>query len=169
MLRARRIYQAVAVGALLLLLVSTMEAAEPKPSLASKQTVYVPVYSHMYHGNIDRSGKANELLLSAMLSIRNVDSNGRLRVRSVDYHDSEGRRIREYLPESRTLPPLAAIEFFLEHRDMAGGAGASFLVTWDSENPVNPPIIEAVHAHIFGSQSVAFVSPGRVTRTEVNP
>ena len=49
---------------------------------------------------------------------------------------------------------------FIEHRDMTGGTGANFLVVWESAEPVNPPIIEVVHAYFFGNQSAAFISSG---------
>lgn len=154
---------------MLALLAGTGDVAADTYPVAPKQTVYVPIYSHIDHGNLDRRGKPDRLLLSAMLSIRNTDASQRIRVRSVAYHDSDGRMLREYQTETRILPPLAAIEFFVEHRDMAGGAGASFLVVWEADAPVSPPIIEAIHAHVFGSQTISFVSPGRVIRTESRP
>lgn len=139
-------------------------AGDAPPSSAG-QTVYVPIYSHVLHGNQDRRGKPEEWLLSAMLSIRNTDVNHGMTVRSVVYYDTEGKLLRSYLTEPRKLGPLATIEFFVENRDKSGGSGANFLVAWDAEKSINPPIIEAVHTNFYGSQSVAFITEGRVLQT----
>jgi hypothetical protein len=49
------------------------------------------------------------------------------------------------------------------HRDKPR-SGANFLVEWKASKPINPPIIETVNAYFFGTQSVAFTSPGRPIR-----
>jgi hypothetical protein len=153
----------VAAAALCLLSGFPALAGEPA-QLVQGQTVYVPVYSHIAHGNIDRSGKPATLLLSAMLSIRNVDPAQSISVRSVRYYDNDGKLLREYYAEPKVLGPLASTEVFVEHRDTAGGAGANFLVSWQADQPVNAPIIETVNAYFFGTQSVVFTSPGRPIR-----
>ena len=60
------------VPAILLFLLTLLPAmaagAADVPAKTSGQTVYVPAYSHIYHGN-----KNAELLLSVTLSIRNID------------------------------------------------------------------------------------------------
>jgi hypothetical protein len=137
-------------------------AAHEAAELARGQTVYVPVYSQISHGNIDRStGRPATLPLSSMLSIRNIDPERSLTLRSVRYHDGDGKLLREYLQAPRTLGPLASAEVFVEHKDVAGGSGASFLVVWDAEQDMNAPVIETVNAYFFGTQSIAFTSPGR--------
>ncbi len=129
--------------------------------LAQGETVYVPVYSEILYGNLGSSGKPSRMPVSAMLSIRNVDEAASITVRSVRYYDSAGKLLREFLDQPLTLGPLATTEVFVEHKDMSGGTGANFLVVWQASRPVNPPIVEAVHAYFFGNQSIAFVSPGR--------
>jgi hypothetical protein len=66
------------------------------------------------------------------------------------------------LKEPRRLGPLASAEFFIEHKDLAGGSGAGFLVAWDADEPANEPIAETINAYFFGTQSIAFVGTGRV-------
>jgi len=46
-----------------------------------------------------------------------------------------------------------------------GGAGANFVVKWESEKPVFKPGIEAVMAGITGTQGLSFVRSGRVVKT----
>lgn len=150
----------IATAACAVALIATTALAADPPPMTAGQTVYVPVYSHVLHGNHDRNGKPDEWLLAATLSIRNVDPADGLTVRSIRYYDTRGKLLREY-PAGRALAPLETIEVFIEHRDKEGGSGANFLVVWDAPKPVNAPIIETVHTNFFGTQSVAFTSPGR--------
>lgn len=129
--------------------------------LSQGQTVYVPVYSHIFYGNLDRRSSAPpKLLLSSMLSIRNIDPDRSIVVKAVRYHDTAGKLLRED-NAVRTLPPLASTDVFVEFKDDAGGAGAKFIVVWESDSPVNPPIIESVNTHYIGTQLTSFTSRGQ--------
>jgi hypothetical protein len=134
------------------------------PPMTQGQTVYVPVYSEVLHG--DKSGgKPDRWLLSATLAIRNTDLKNSLMVLSLRYYDTDGKLLREY-PAGKKLGPLATMEVFIEHKDKSGGSGANFLVEWDAGKPINPPIIEAVHTYFFGTRSVVFTSPGQPLHVE---
>lgn len=125
------------------------------------QTVYVPVYSHIWHGNLDSRQKPQQLLLSSMLSIRNTDPDSGLTIRSVRYYDTAGRLLREFMAQPVDLAPLASTDVFLEHKDDTGGTGANFVVEWSAPTAISEPIIETVNAYFFGPHSLAFTSPGR--------
>lgn len=144
-----------------LLLSASAWAAEPV-STSKGQSVYVPVYSHIWHGNLDSKGKPQTLLLSSMLSIRNTDPYDGLTVRSVRYYDTAGKLLREFLPQPARLGPMASTDVFVEHKDDAGGTGANFVVEWSAERPISAPIIEVVNAYFFGPHSLAFTSSGKV-------
>lgn len=151
------------VAAALLLNALTAQPATAQDSLplSKGQSVYVPVYSHISHGNLDGQGQPMALLLSAMLSIRNTDPAHGLTVTAVRYYDTHGKVLKEFVAKPVTLGPMASTEYFIEHKDKSGGSGANFVVEWQSDKPINPPIIETVNAYFFGTQSVAFTSPGR--------
>lgn len=153
----------VALAAALLL--STAAAAEPVQT-SRGQSVYVPVYSHIWHGNLDSRGKPQTLLLSSMLSIRNTDPDNGLTVQSVRYYDTAGKLIREYLSAPARLAPMASTDVFVEHKDDTGGTGANFVVQWSAQRPISSPIIEVVNAYFFGPHSLAFTSPGKVIAEE---
>lgn len=123
------------------------------------QTVYVPAYSHIYHGN-----KETPLLLSVTLSIRNIDLNGSLTIRSINYHETEGSLVKEYIEKPVVLGPLGSVRFIVPQRDNTGGSGANFIVEWQSEKPINPPILETV---MIGTQSqlgISFTSRGQAVQ-----
>lgn len=141
---------------------ATMPAAAGEFETAKSQTVYVPVYSHIWHGNLDSKGKPQTLLLSSMLSIRNTDPDDGLVVHSVRYYDTAGKLLREFLTQPAKLGPMASTDVFVEHKDDTGGTGANFLVVWSADKAINTPIIETVNAYFFGPHSLAFTSAGKV-------
>ena len=119
------------------------------------QTVYVPVYSHIYADG----GKPH--LLETTLSIRNLDPNRAISVKSVKYFDTKGALVKEYLDGEMRLTALATAEFLVEKRDIRGGSGANFIVIWDADEPVYEPLIEAVMVGFADANSISFTSPGR--------
>lgn len=121
------------------------------------QTVYVPVYSHIYQLNQQKTFN-----LTATLSFRNVDLNRTLTLTRVLYYDSQGIIVKNYLEEPRTINPLASTSFVVEENDLRGGVGANFIVEWESESPVFPPVVEAVMISTSQQQGISFVSAGRV-------
>jgi len=125
--------------------------------LSAGQTVYVPIYSHIYSGT-----KARPFDLAAILSIRNTNLKSSIRLISVKYYDSEGQLVKEYLTAPIVLNALASTRYIIAERDKAGGSGANFIVIWASEEPVNPPIIEGVMIGTRSGQGISFVSRGQV-------
>lgn len=127
------------------------------PCRVSGQVVYVPVYSHIF---ID--DREFPFLLAVTILVRNTDPQHSIQVWSADYHNSDGKFLRSFLPQPVRLPPLATAHFIVAESDEAGGAGASVIVTWKSPVPVNPPIIESVMIGTRSQQGISFTSRGQV-------
>jgi hypothetical protein len=121
------------------------------------QTLYVPVYSEVPHG--DRN---HTLDLTATLSIRNIDRKIAVIVRKVDYYNAKGELVRSYAQEPRVLPLLAAVEFVIKASDRSGGISAGFVVEWESEQLCVPPVVEAVMISTASTQGISFSSQARV-------
>lgn len=124
---------------------------------ASAQTLYVPVYSHIYQLNSKKTFN-----LTATLSFRNIDLNRLITLKKVLYYDSAGNLVKNYLSEAETLKPLASTSFVVEEDDLRGGVGANFIVVWESEEPVSSPIVEAVMISTSQQQGISFVSKARI-------
>lgn len=131
--------------------------------IVDAQTVYVPVYSHIY------SGTGDPYLLAATLSIRNTDPKRSIQITAVSYFDTGGKLVRDYLDGRVQLGPLESTQFLIEKKDIRGGAGANFIVAWNSDEPVYEPIIEAVMVGGSGSQSISFKSIGRPLAERAEP
>lgn len=124
------------------------------------QTIYVPIYSHIYHYN----SRDHVMNLSATLSVRNTDSNNPIIITSVRYYDTNGQLVRQDVERPVALKPLASTSFFVAAEDTSGGAGASFMVEWVAEKTVSDPVIEAVMINTSGGQSISFISSGKVVK-----
>ncbi len=147
--------------ALLCLLAGAAAQAQPVTTTGSGQMLYLPVYSHVWHGDVDSKGVAQQTLVSALVSIRNTDTAKSIRVTSAVYYDSKGKRLREYLDKPVTLAPLAAHEIYVPRNDTAGGSGASFIIAWQATEPANPPVVEALHLNMPAGRSIAFITTAR--------
>jgi len=146
-----------------LLLLSAFCFAPAQGSSASKeirvskgQTVYVPVYSHVFSGP-----RSLPFQLATTLSVRNTDLAATLRVTSIDYYDTDGKLVRRYLNKPLTLPPLGTTYLHLQEKDETGGFGANFIVRWQADRVMNAPIIECVMIGATSGQGISFVSPGQ--------
>ncbi len=149
-----KIIQGLCVPVLLLFLAAPSFAREIL-DLTKEGTVYVPAYSHVYHGN-----KQAEFLLNVSLSIRNVDLKQSITVTSVGYYNNNGKLVKEFLDAPKSLNPLGSFHVSVPEKDAAGGFGANFVVTWQSDQPVNPPMMESVMIGTASSQGVSFTSRG---------
>ncbi len=125
----------------------------------SGQTVYVPVYSHVFIRDSTRW-----LDLAVTLSVRNTDPDDALAITSVRYYDDDGQLVREHLHSPVALGPYASKSYVVDEADRTGGVGANFVVEWQADARVSPPIVEAVMVRTAGAQGISFVSRGEVTR-----
>lgn len=125
------------------------------------QTVYVPVYSHIF---ADDRYRDRPFLLTATLSVRNTDPERPFTLRRVDYYDSEGALLQRYLEAPITLAPLASTHYIVPESEAKGGAGAKFLIEWQAPAAVNEPIIEAVMIGTKLQQGISFISTGRAIK-----
>jgi hypothetical protein len=137
---------------------STAAFAQEARPLAKGQTLYLPIYSHMLYGNLGKSGKASSVQLSTLVSIRNTDSRRPIRILSAKYFDTNGKLLGERVASPAVVPPLGTLELFVDLNDASGGSGANFIIKWDSELPVNPPLVEALHANMDGGKAVIFMT-----------
>ncbi len=123
--------------------------------LAVVDSVYVPIYSDIYSRSKDTC-----FLLTATLSIRNTSFTDTLIIKTIDYYDTQGDLVNEYLNEPIFLAPMASIDYVIDEEDESGGSGANFIVVWASEAQQVKPVIQAVMIATNGQQGVAFTTEG---------
>ena len=131
-------------------------AAENKNKLSKRQTLYVPAYSHIYSGDRERP-----FLLTVTLSIRNIDSKHKIKIKLVDYYETQGKLLKKYIASPIMLKPLESLRYVIPERDKSGGSGANFIVEWESDTFVNPPIVESIMIGTQRQQGISFTSRGQ--------
>jgi hypothetical protein len=127
------------------------------------QTIYVPVYSHIFHQD-----EKKILDLAATLSIRNTDPDNAIAIASVKYYDWNGKLVRNYLEQPIEIAALASTDFFVNSSDRSGGSGAKFIVEWVAQTSVSEPIVEAIMISTAFQQGISFVNPGKVIKSQNN-
>lgn len=118
-------------------------------------TMYVPIYSDIYDQTVD-----SKSLLTATLSIRNTSIRDSIYIVEVDYYDTQGNLVREYLDKALLLTPLQSTEYIVEEADDTGGTGANFIITWGGNSAKIKPIFQAVMVLKSGQHALSFVTEG---------
>ncbi len=122
---------------LLLALSSGFAVAQVTAGRSLGQSLYLPVYSHIWH-----------------------------RVVSAQYYDTDGKKLRKYVPTAQAIPPMGTLELFVPRSDDTGGSGANFVIQWKSDTPASPPMVEGIHANLPAGRSIAFISSARALPDE---
>jgi Protein of unknown function (DUF3124) len=143
--------------ALLMAMTATMTAgASAQDGKSQGQQVYVPVYSAI--GFV--STEAFDVAVT--LSFRNLDRSTPIMIKSATYYDTEGKEIGDLLDGPRTLGPFGSTQVLIKQQDFSGDVGANVVVAWSADQPVTPPLFEAVMVGARGTQAFAFTSRGVV-------
>jgi hypothetical protein len=133
--------------------------ADPSGSIVKRirgQSVYVPAYSYIYHGD-----RETPFFLAITLSIRNTDPGNPITLLSAQYFDTDGKLIRDYQQGERVVRPMGSVEYMVKESDKIGGAGANFVVKWKSEAEVTEPIIETIMIGTASQEGISFSSRGQ--------
>jgi hypothetical protein len=122
--------------------------------LTNRGDVYVPVFSTIRIG-----AGLTKLNLAVTLSIHNASDSEPLVINRIDYFDTSGTLIQQYVSKPVALRPFGTVEIFIAADDVRGGTGANFLVTWAAKGSIAEPVVEAVVGNFMGTGGVAFSHP----------
>ena len=153
--------RSLSISLVLYLLACGLAHAQAPQGRSVGQDLYLPIYSHVWHGDTDGKREPTKTLVSVSVSIRNTDPAKSIRIVSAQYYDTDGRKLREYVTSPRTLGPMGTYEIFVPRSDDRGGSGANFVISWKSETPVSPPVVEGFHANLPAGRSFAFMTWAR--------
>jgi hypothetical protein len=138
----------------------SLSAADKTIKLSKGQLIYVPAYKHIYSGE-----KGTPFILTVTLSIRNIDPNHQIKIMVVDYYETQGKLLKKYIENPTILDPLGSLRFVIPEKERTGGSGANFIIKWQSDKFVNPPIIESIMIGTKSQQGVSFTSRGKEIST----
>ena len=139
------------------LLLGSASIVAAGPEKSEGQTLYVPVYSNIYSGNIRKPAA-----LAINVSVRNTDPINAIDLVTVDYYDSKGHLIRHYLDKPFSLAPLASARYIVKDSDKTRGPGAKFIVRWKGDVRVNAPLAEGIMISTASQMGISFTCRGVV-------
>ena len=144
----------------LLLLLSGLSpgAATAQRTLTNGQHLYLQIYAFIVHGDLDKNSVAKQLPVSALVSIHNTDFDKPLKLLSARYYSTEGKFLRNFISSPRILKPMETLELLVERRDVVGGSGANFVIQWESEVPISPPLVQALHVELQTNRAIVFTT-----------
>ena len=147
------------LAALLLCALSLLPgAAAAQRVLSTGQSLYLPIYSVIQYGDLDRSGTAREMPVSSLVSVHNTDLDKPIRLLAARYYATDGRFLRNFVASPRVLKPMETVEFLVERRDVVGGSGANFVIQWDAASPASPPLVQALHVEFQTNRAIVFTT-----------
>lgn len=122
------------------------------------ETIYLPVYSHVY------TSEEKYEPMGITLSIRNSDSKENVYIEDISYYSTSGDLIETYISKTHLLKPMASIDFVIDLNDMRGGSGANFIIKWAGIEKLSTPIIQAVMVNNSGNKAFAFITNGQIVQ-----
>ena len=81
---------------------------------------------------------------------------------AVDYLDSSGRLVRNYIYKPFALAPLASVRYVVKDSQKTRGTGAKFIVHWESEALTNPLFAQGLMISTASQLGISFVTQGVV-------
>ena len=70
-------------------------------------------------------------------------------------------KLKEYIDSTILLFPLESIEFIVDEKEITGGAGANFIVSWGANNYSDQLLIQTVMIGTEGQQGISFVTDSK--------
>lgn len=118
--------------------------------------IYVPIYSDIY---VDAQNQNN--LLSATLSIRNTSAEDTLFISKLEYYNTAGQLVRNYLDTNNivAIPEMGTINYVIEREDKSGGSGANFIIE-SYANSSMEPIFQAIMIGEYANKGFSFLTNG---------
>ena len=155
------VYMKLIFAGMCFLLSSGLVFGQIPPGRSLGQNLYLPIYSHIWHGDMTDNGERAKTLVSVTVSIRNTDPVKSIRISSAQYYDTDGKKLKEYVTSPKTIGPMGTYELFIPRSDDTGGSGANFVISWKSDKPASPPMVEGIHANLPVGRAIAFTSLAR--------
>lgn len=123
--------------------------------------IYVPIFSDIY---IDKTNP--EHLLTSTLSIRNTSFNDTLYISKIDYYNTEGSLVKNFIDKTISLNPMGTVNYVIEREDKSGGSGANFIIELKAKNFDIKPLIQAITIGELSNKSFSFSTDGYSIKTK---
>jgi hypothetical protein len=118
-------------------------------------STYLPVYSQVYSKT-----EKQTFDLTVMVSLRNMNPETDIFLTKINYYDSGGQLIRNYLKAPVALAPMETTEIVITENDNSGSTGGNFIFDWQIKVDKDPPLFQAVMTSTKGQQGLSYITNG---------
>nr|WP_321450445.1 DUF3124 domain-containing protein [uncultured Carboxylicivirga sp.] len=127
------------------------------------ETIYVPVYTDVYH--VDQS---RLFPLTVTLSLRNTSLKDTICVQKVDYYNSDGKLVKKHIKDDKMLllEPLESYELVIDKMTYTGDTGANFIVEWGGKTNNSSMLVQALMINTSGQQGLSFITEGKTINSK---
>ncbi len=148
--------------AFVIILIGCLNFIFPFKSTASElstgSAIYVPIYTTFYQ--IYGSSK-DAYGLTCTACLHNTDPKLTIVVYAINHYDSNGKLLKNLLFEPITIKPWASKEITIEPKIQPEYFGANLIVSWKSDQPANPPLVEVMMVGQVLNRGVSFLTRGQ--------
>ena len=134
---------------------AAMTSAASLDQFGDHEVIYVPAYTHVYHGG----QPIQRFQLAITLSVHNTSFRDSIRIHKIYFYNADGHLERSFLDNAIDLRPMQTHKVQLAHNDSAG-SGANFLIEWEGGAHATKPLAEAVHVGVSSTVGLSFVTRG---------
>ena len=128
------------------------------PRLHWGQEMYLPVASSVFAQDEERP-----LHLTVTVTVHNTGAEP-LVIDRLDYIGTTGDLLEKVVEAPVAVGPLETREYVIRERDIRGGTGASFVLSWQADVPTTAPVVQAIHVSSSGNHSFGFITTAVVLR-----
>ena len=121
-------------------------------NLRKHQRLYLPIYSNVF---VEDERMPSEMTVT--VSVRNR-SQTPMTLMGLEYFGTKGRKLETVVAKPVQLRALETRNYVIRRNDERGGSGASFMAEWHSDEPIETPLVQAVHVFLGGTQAFSFVT-----------
>ena len=122
------------------------------------QTIHLAIHTEVIY-----DAKGRTLPVTGTLYFRNIDPAHKLSITSKILYGPDGALLKTRIKDPISLGPLQSRRVILPSiKEGNLQAGASLIIKWESNEPINPPLVEGIFIAPGGQQGISFVTRGVV-------
>jgi hypothetical protein len=133
-------------------------SAQGEVKLVKGQSVYMPCSTSYMAGD-------HSFNVKATIFIHNTDPNQSINIVKMDFYNTSGKLVEQYLQQPLKLNPSAATYIHVKnHLTGKEGMAAHFVIQWQAETKVVEPLMRTLMLGSAGTRGYSFTTQPRVVQ-----
>jgi hypothetical protein len=125
--------------------------------LTTGSAIYVPIYRSFYQ---IYGSTRDAYSLTSTVCLHNTDPKQAIKVLSIDYYNSSGKLVKNFIDEPTMIKPWNSKEITIQPSTEPDDFGANLIIRWKSDQPANSPVVEVLMTGQVLNRGVSFTTRG---------